>query len=65
MNNLKINEYCAKYNVKKWEVADKLGVSDTSFSKWLRKPLSTEKEKKIFDIIVDIAKKNGTYEEVK
>ena len=37
--------------VKYWEVADELGVSDSTFTKWLRKELSDEKKQKIIEAI--------------
>lgn len=38
-----------------WEVADKLGLIDSSFSRKLRRELSTEEKSRIFTIIDEIA----------
>ena len=41
--------------IKLWEIADKLGIADTTMSRWLRKELPQDKKQKIFNIIDQIA----------
>lgn len=38
-------------NVRLWQIADTLGIADSSLSRKLRKELSTEEKKKIFAAI--------------
>ena len=53
--NKDIKDYAKKMNVYLWEVADKLGLQDTNFSKLLRHPLTDEKSQEIIKIIDSIA----------
>lgn len=41
-----------------WEIAEKIGMADTSFSRKLRRELSAEEKKKIFSLIDEIAAEN-------
>lgn len=38
-----------------WEIADKLGIQDSAFSRKLRRELPDEEKKKIFAVINDLA----------
>ncbi len=49
--SLKIN------NIKYWQVANEYGITDGNFSRKLRKELSSEEKKKIFEIIDTLIKK--------
>lgn len=49
--SLKIN------NIKYWQVANEYGITDGNFSRKLRKELSSEEKKKIFNIIDKLIKK--------
>ena len=40
---------------KYWEVADTLGIADSTFSKWLRKELDPVKKEMVFNAILGIA----------
>lgn len=51
MVNTEIKDMAKKYNVKLWQIADELSITDTLFSKKLRKELSNEEKKKIISII--------------
>jgi len=42
-----------------WQVADKYQISDTSFTKMLRKELPNEKKKQIMSLINDLARQEG------
>jgi len=49
--SLKIN------NLKYWQVASEYGITDGNFSRKLRKELSSDEKKKIFNIIDKLIKK--------
>ena len=56
MANTDIKELAKKSNVRLWQIADKLGIGDITFSKRLRKELSTEEKAKIKSIIEELKK---------
>ncbi len=58
MANQKIREYAKKKNVKLWQIADELNMSDANFSRMLRHQFSEDKTAKIIQIIDKIAKNN-------
>lgn len=53
MNNLEIRQALLKTGTKQWRIAEKLGISESSFSKLLRKELSEEKKREILNAIED------------
>ena len=53
--NEKIRKYAKAKSVKLWEVAERLGMWDTQFSKMLRHPLTPEQEQTILTVIDVIA----------
>ena len=55
MNN-DITIACIKSGVMKYEVANKLGITDSSFSRKLRNKLSKEEKNKILKIISELSK---------
>lgn len=55
MPNEDIREYMKVHNVFIWEVALAFNVSEMTIYRWLRKPLTTEKEKLLVDAINSIA----------
>lgn len=56
MANFDIKEYAKENNVRLWEVANHLGVTDATFSRKLRKELPDEVKAKIISFIDDKAK---------
>lgn len=54
MENLEIREMIKKNRLKHYEVADEVGISETRFSVWLRKPLSEEREERIINAILKL-----------
>lgn len=44
--NFTIRALAKESNVKLWEIADELGISDTTFSKMMRKELPPQKKEK-------------------
>lgn len=55
MTNTVIRAKAKESNVKLWEIADKLGIIDSKFSRILRKELSAEETEKILNIIEQLA----------
>lgn len=53
--NFDIKERALKKGVCLWEVAEAMGIADTSMSRKLRKELPTAEKQRIFKIIDDIA----------
>ncbi|RGX55704.1 MULTISPECIES: hypothetical protein [Anaerotruncus] len=54
MANQDIKLEAAGAGVKLWQIADKLGIMDTNFSRKLRKELSTEEKEHIRQIIAEL-----------
>ena len=56
MTNVEIRREAAGAGVKLWQIADKLGVTDSYFSRKLRKEFTNEEKEKIRAIIAELAK---------
>ena len=56
MTGTEIKRIIKEKGVKIWQVADKFGVADTTFSKYLRKEFSEEDSSRILNIINELAK---------
>lgn len=59
MHNLEIRETAKASGVMLWEIAEKYGVSDSNFSRKMRRELPEQEKTKIFAIIQDIAEKKN------
>ncbi len=58
--NENIKKYIKNKNLKLWEVAEKLGLCDSNFSRMLRYELSNEQLEKIYKAIEEVEReKNG------
>ena len=53
--NQKIRQYAQERKVKLWQVAEKLGIHDSKFSRQLRHELSTRETDRIITIIDELA----------
>ena len=51
LKNLDIRQRAADNAVLLWQVAEKLGVADATFSRWLRRELPPEMKQTIYHII--------------
>lgn len=51
MCNVDVRRAAAESGVRLWQVADALGIADSSFSRKLRKELPPEAKRRVFDII--------------
>lgn len=60
MTNNDVRQAAARAGVKLWQVADKLGVTDSTFSRKLRKELPQEEKEKVFAIVAELSKGNKT-----
>lgn len=54
--NQTIREMAKRKDVKHWQIAEYLGISEPTIMRWLRVPLSTERERIITEAIEAIAK---------
>lgn len=54
--NQKVRDMAKKRNVKHWQIAERLGISEPTIMRWLRVPLSPEREHAILAAIKEIAK---------
>lgn len=57
--NLDIRAAAKSAGVKLWEIADKLGITDSHFSRKLRHELPQAEKDRIFSIIEEIAKEEN------
>ena len=54
--NQTIREAAKRKGVKHWQIADYLGISEPTIMRWLRIPLSPEREKVIMEAIEALEK---------
>ena len=53
--NEKIRQLAKKKRIALWEIADKIGISEATITRWMRVQLSAEKESLILNGIHEIA----------
>lgn len=51
MKNVEIKIALKQRNMKQWELAELIGVTEWTFSKWMRKELPQEKKDEILGVI--------------
>lgn len=56
MQNETIRKSISDSGLKYWEVADAIGIADTTFAKWLRHELPDDKQKQILAVINQMKK---------
>ena len=54
--NQAIREAAKQKGVKHWQIAEYLGISEPTIMRWLRVPLSAEREKAVMEAIEALAK---------
>mgnify|MGYP006081551197 CR=1 FL=1 len=59
MANEDVRRAAAVAGLRLWQVAERLGVADSNFSRRLRRELSPEEKARIFDIINELAGGDG------
>lgn len=57
MKNKEIRLQAKNNNIPLWKIAEAFGVTDSTFSKWLRKELPQEKKYKALEVIASLSKK--------
>ena len=62
MTNEEIKKYANRKHVYLWQIAKKLGVTDSTFSRKLRDEFDDETKSKILSIIDEIAREQENYE---
>ncbi len=55
MSNLEIKSFVKAHGVRLWEIAVHLGISEATITRWLRVPLSEERQKMITDAVAELA----------
>lgn len=58
MGHIEIKEYMRSKGIKQWEVAEYMGVSEFTLSRWLRRDPNLEKAREIIDAINHLALKD-------
>lgn len=55
MENSTIRAEAKRMGVRHWQIADRLGVSEQTFVRWMRKELPVEQRKAVMEAIHDIS----------
>lgn len=55
MKNAQIRSYAMSKRVRLWEVAERLGISESTMTRKLREELSAEEQERIISLIDEIA----------
>ena len=64
LKNSDIRNKISEFNLKYWEVAENLGITDSTFSRRLRKELPEEEKTKILKVISKLMLENKKEEEI-
>ena len=59
MENLMVRERAKKQKVSLWRIATEIGISEPTITRWLRVPLSQQKEKLILDAISKLSREGA------
>ena len=59
MENLMVRERAKKQKVSLWRIAHEIGISEPTITRWLRVPLSQQKEKLILDAISKLSREGA------
>jgi len=54
--NDELKKEIKKLNLKYWEVADCVGITDSTFSRWLRTPLNDDRKQRVISAIKELTK---------
>lgn len=54
MTNEQINHLLKKEGIRKWQIAKKLGIHESTFSKWFREQMTKEQEMQVLSVVEDI-----------
>ncbi len=53
--NTTIRDFARKDGIALWQIAVKIGISEATITRWLRVPLSEDREKLLFEAAQEIA----------
>lgn len=59
LNNRELRQQAKSKQVRFWEIADKLGISEPTMTRKLRRELPAEEKQKIISIIDEISSERG------
>lgn len=59
MENLMVRERAKKQKVSLWRIANEIGINEPTITRWLRVPLSQQKEKLILDAISKLSREGA------
>ena len=59
MENMEIRREAAKNDLKLWEIAEACGMTDSTFSRILRRELPSEQRNHILKVIAELAERKG------
>ena len=59
MENKELRNEAKSRNVKHWQIADYIGISESTLVHWLRKKLPADKEEQIYEAIIAVAARQG------
>jgi len=54
--NNQLRNKIKKENLKYWRIANAIGITDSTFSRWLRTPLNDERKQRVLDAINELTK---------
>lgn len=54
--NIEIRNSIKENRLRYWEVAERVGISDTRFSAWLRLPLNDDRKERVLNAIKELTK---------
>lgn len=54
MSNKEIESLLKQEKIYKWEIAERLGLHETSFCRWWRKQLSEEQVRQVLSVVEEI-----------
>lgn len=58
LNRYELKAICKEKNVFQYQIAEKLNVSEPTFIRWMRKPVTGDLEKRIIEAINKISEEN-------
>jgi len=56
LNNLDVRKTIRDNRLRNWEVAEKIGINDATFSRWLRIPLNDDRKQRVICAIKELTK---------
>jgi len=56
LNNLDVRKTIRDNRLRNWEVAEKIGINDATFSRWLRIPLNDDRKQRVISAIKELTK---------